>query len=70
MNKILDVVIYDDYNSRVPQDQKNIGTITLQTGNSSFRHSYKLIEIHTKEGTQNEQKWHKQMYSGLHSHRR
>lgn len=56
MNKILDVVIYDDYNSRVPQDQKNIGTITLQTGNSSFRHSYKLIEIHTKEGTQNEQK--------------
>ena len=63
MNKILDVIIYDDYNSRVPQDQKNIGTITLQTGNSSFRHSYKLIEIHTKEGMQegmqNEQKWYK-----------
>ena len=22
MNKIIDVIIYDDYNSRVPQDQK------------------------------------------------
>ena len=37
-------IIYDDYNSRVRQDQDTIGTITTNIGNNTLRNGYKLIE--------------------------
>jgi len=36
-------VIYDDYNSKIREDQKTIGTITTNIGNSALRNGYKLI---------------------------
>lgn len=39
-----EVIIYDDYNSRVRADQDTIGTLTLNIGHSSLRNAYKLIE--------------------------
>lgn len=39
------IIIYDDYNSKVPQNQDVIGTVTTQFGNSAIRHGFKLIEI-------------------------
>lgn len=39
-----EVIIYDDYNSRVRADQNTIGTLTLNIGHSSLRNAYKLIE--------------------------
>lgn len=42
MKKIL---IYDDYNSRILQDQDCIGTITCNVGISAPRNGFKLIEI-------------------------
>lgn len=44
-NKNMDVIIYDDYNSRVRADQNTIGTITSTVGHSALRNSYKLIEV-------------------------
>lgn len=38
------VIVYDDYNQRIPKDQDTIGTITCQFGNSTPRHGYKIIE--------------------------
>ena len=38
------VIIYDDYNSKVSNDQQSIGTITCEAGNSALRHNYKIIE--------------------------
>ena len=37
-------VVYDDYNSRVRQDQSTIGTLTTNIGNNSTRNGYKMIE--------------------------
>ena len=39
-----DVIIYDDYNSRVRADQETIGTLTTNIGASSIRSAFKLIE--------------------------
>ena len=38
------IVIYDDYNSRIRQDQNTIGTLTCNIGSLTPRNSYKLIE--------------------------
>lgn len=38
-------LIYDDYNSRILQDQDCIGTITCNVGVSASRNGFKLIEI-------------------------
>ena len=40
-----DVIIYDDYNSRVKADQDNMGTITTNIGNDALRNGIKLIEV-------------------------
>ena len=37
-------MIYDDYNSKFPQDQDVIGTITTQIGNPAPRHGFKIVE--------------------------
>lgn len=42
--KIHDVIIYDDYNSRLVMGGA-IGTITPQSGTTAIRNGYKLIEI-------------------------
>lgn len=39
------ILIYDDYNSRILQDQDCIGTITCNVGVSAPRNGFKLIEI-------------------------
>lgn len=41
-------VVYDDYNSRIRQDQETIGTVTTNCGGSSIRSWYKLIEQQNK----------------------
>lgn len=38
-------LIYDDYNSRILQDQDCIGTITCNVGVSALRNGFKIIEI-------------------------
>lgn len=37
-------IIYDDYNSKFPQEQDVIGTITTQIGNPAPRHGFKIVE--------------------------
>lgn len=39
-----EVIIYDDYNSRIKADQDNMGTITTNIGNDALRNGIKLIE--------------------------
>lgn len=39
------VLIWDDYNSRLPINQDVIGTITPNCGTSAIRNGYKIIEI-------------------------
>ena len=36
---------YDDYNSRIPNDIKNIGSITTTIGHSALRNGWKILEI-------------------------
>lgn len=40
------ILIYDDYNSRILQNQDCIGTITCNVGISAPRNGFKLIEIY------------------------
>ena len=42
--KVAEPMIYDDYNSKFPQDQNIIGTITTQIGNPAPRHGFKIVE--------------------------
>ena len=37
------ITIYDDYNSKIREDQNTMGTITTNIGNSAQRNGYKLI---------------------------
>jgi len=49
------VLIYDDFNSRFPQNQQIIGTITPQFGNLASRNGWKIIEIYEYEKEDNHQ---------------
>lgn len=40
------IIVYDDYNSKIPKDQDVVGTVTTQFGNSSLRHGWKIIEVY------------------------
>lgn len=42
--KIAELIIYDDYNSRVRDDQDTCGTITTNIGNNAPRNGFKIIE--------------------------
>lgn len=52
-------IIYDDYNSNIPEDQECIGTITPTCNSPTMRNGKKIIEVNqsieikqaTKEGT-------------------
>lgn len=44
-----DIIIYDDFNSRIRADQTCIGTITTNVGSSAPRNGMKIIEIHEGE---------------------
>lgn len=50
MKKMKKIIIYDDYNSKVPQNQDVIGTVTTQFGNSALRHGWKTIEVYEVSG--------------------
>ena len=41
---VMEPIIYDDYNSRVPQDQDAITTLTTNCGASAVRNGVKIIE--------------------------
>jgi DNA (cytosine-5)-methyltransferase 1 len=41
---VVDAIIYDDYNSRIPQDQEAITTLTTNCGASATRNGVKIIE--------------------------
>ena len=43
-NYVMEPIIYDDYNSRVPQDQNAITTLTTNCGASAVRNGVKIIE--------------------------
>lgn len=43
-NYVVEPVIYDDYNSRIPQDQDAITTLTTNCGASAERNGVKIIE--------------------------
>lgn len=44
-----EVIVYDDYNQKIPKDQTIIGTITTQIGNPAPRHGYRIIEVKKME---------------------
>ena len=39
------IILFDDYNQRIPKDQDCIGTITCNVGNSAPRNGFKIIEM-------------------------
>lgn len=39
------IIIYDDYNSNIPKNQRVIGTITTTIGHSALRNGLKIIEV-------------------------
>ena len=43
-NLLEEPMVYDDYNSKFPQDQNIIGTITTQIGNPAPRNGFKIVE--------------------------
>lgn len=43
-NYVMEPIIYDDYNSRIPQDQDVITTLTTNCGASAVRNGVKIIE--------------------------
>lgn len=43
-NYVMEPIIYDDYNSRIPQDQDAITTLTTHCGASAVRNGVKIIE--------------------------
>lgn len=43
-NYVMEHIIYDDYNSRIPQDQDAITTLTTNCGASAVRNGVKIIE--------------------------
>lgn len=43
-NYVMEPIIYDDYNSRIPQDQDEITTLTTNCGASAVRSGVKIIE--------------------------
>ena len=42
--KVVEPIIFDDYNQRIPQDQDCIGTLTTNIGSSTPRNGIKIIE--------------------------
>lgn len=45
------IILWDDYNQRVPQDQDSIGTITCNIGILAIRNGFKIIEVEDGEDT-------------------
>lgn len=43
-NLVVEPIIYDDYNSRIPKEQNAIGTLTTNIGNSAKGNGIKIIE--------------------------
>lgn len=44
----MEIVLYDDYNSRIPNNQDVIGSLTTRCGASALREFYKIIEKEEK----------------------
>lgn len=42
--KVVESIVYDDYNGRVREDQDTVGTITPCAGNLAPKNNYKIIE--------------------------
>lgn len=42
--KVVEPIVYDDYNGRVREDQDTVGTITPCAGNLAPKNNYKIIE--------------------------
>ena len=40
------IILYDDYNSKIYVGGEIIGTITTNIGNSAPRHGFKIIELY------------------------
>lgn len=45
--KVVEPIVYDDYNGRVREDQDTVGTITPCAGNLAPKNNYKIIETET-----------------------
>ena len=46
---VLEIIPYDDYNSRIPKDITAIGSITTTIGHSALRNGWKIIEVKTEK---------------------
>lgn len=51
--KIIEPIIYDDYNSRIKADQNVIGTLTTNCGNDAIHNGVKIIEPKIQLRTKN-----------------
>lgn len=43
------IIVYDDYNSLIPQDQSVIGTVRQTFGHTALRNGFKIIETNMAE---------------------
>lgn len=59
--KVVEPIVYDDYNGRVREDQDTVGTITPCAGNLAPKNNYKIIEAEadslSTEPTEIEKGW-------------
>lgn len=59
--KVVEPIVYDDYNGRVREDQDTVGTITPSAANLAPKNSYKIIEAEAEasdgEPTDSEKGW-------------
>lgn len=44
--RLVKTLLYDDYNSNIPKNQRIIGTVTTHWGHNALRAGWKLIEIY------------------------
>lgn len=45
------IIVYDDYNSLIPQDQSVIGTVRQTFGHTALRNGFKIIETNMTDQT-------------------
>lgn len=47
------IIVYDDYNSLIPQDQSVIGAVRKTFGHTALRNGWKIIEVEDEQDTSN-----------------
>lgn len=43
------VIVFDDYNSNIPEKQEEVGSVTTTWGHTALRNGWKILEIDNEE---------------------